>query len=98
MQRQEAELGESPLVYEDVGERGVAYGTLQLEDCHLAHRLFLRAQAGNQFGDIHAIHAYSTIVERRRIWGRNTGIAGASQLPSSARHSMPVLPRRGGDM
>jgi hypothetical protein len=88
MQRQEAELGQPPLVYEDVSERGVSYGTLQLEDCHLAHRLFLRAQAGNQFGDIHAIHASSTIAEGGRIGSKNTEIAGASQLPGSARHSV----------
>jgi hypothetical protein len=69
MQGQEAKLGQSPLVYEDVGERGVPYGTLQLKDCHLAHRLFLRAQAGDQFGNIYTVHASSTVAGRGRIWG-----------------------------
>ena len=56
MQGQESEFGQTAFVYEDVGKRGVANGTLQLEDSHLAHRLLLRAESRDQLGDIDAIH------------------------------------------
>lgn len=57
MQCQESQLGKPSLVYEDICERGVPYGTLQLEHGHLSHRLLIRAQSRDQFGDIDAVHA-----------------------------------------
>ena len=63
MQREEAQLGESALVDEDVGEGGVANGILQLEDCHFAHRLLLCTQSGDQLGDIHCVHAAANIAK-----------------------------------
>jgi hypothetical protein len=59
MQRQESEFGQPPFVNEDICERRIANGILQLEDGHLPHRLLLRAESRDQFGDIYAIHGSS---------------------------------------
>lgn len=91
MQCQIAQLGQSPLVYEDVRERGVSYRVLQLKDCHLAHRFLLRAQSGDQFGDIYAVHSANNIVEYAKVWGKYAELVSASQSPSVACHRIQIL-------
>jgi hypothetical protein len=70
VQCQESQLGQPAFVDEDIGKRRVADGILQLEDSHLAHRLLLRAEAGDEFRDIDAVHVSSC--ERAggiTVWG-----------------------------
>jgi hypothetical protein len=94
MQCQIAQLGQSTLVYEDVRKRRVVYGILQLEDCHLAHRFLLRAQSGDQIGDIHAVHIANNIVEYAKIWEAYAAIVGASRSPSVACHGIRILSKQ----
>ena len=69
MQGEESELGQPSFVYEDIGERRVANGALELEDCHFPCRLVLCAESRNQFGDIHAVHGSRRAAEASKNGG-----------------------------
>lgn len=62
MQSEISQLGKSPFLYEDVGKRGVANGTLQLKHCHLSHRLFIAPKSADQLADVEVLHGGNGVV------------------------------------